>query len=356
MKLITLTLILSVLLSCNTRSSNNEIIYNSKIQKDTLKIKNKIITNEKTFKEIDILGKWENEKCSLSFQIFKKRNQYNYIFKSEKREISDTLEITQEDRVIYLNFKGIEWFENKGELGPEYFEETSDSLIQEKEEVLPIGITALFDSKEKNFVIQNYGNAMNYYTKLEEGCEKYIYFYKKEYASNDTLNILSKFLSKSIKNHSVLHWKKGDINNDKIDDFIVVLQNEYPNKELTGMDNSYQRIVVLLETVKSYPNFKLASLNHNILECSNCGGAGVGDPFVGISIKNNYFSIEQLFGACDKSFIVTTFKYEKNKWLLHKIGQDDYSCNQVNENDEIKITHKIKTKKDFGLIEFKNYR
>ena len=354
MKVITIILVFSIMFSCNTNTSNNKAIGNSIIKKDTIKAEGKI--NDNPLDKKHLIGKWENKKCNLSFQIFKNNNQYNYTFKSEKREMSDSLNIIEEGESIYLNFKGIEWSENKGELGPEYFEDIPDSLIEEKKEILPIGISALFDAKEEKFVIQNNGNAMNYYTKLEEGCEKYLYFNKKKSTSKDTLNILSKFLSKSIKNHSILHWKKGDINNDKISDFIVVLQNEYPNKELTGMGNSYSRLVVLVETLKGYPNFKIASINHNILECSNCGGAGVGDPFRGISIKNNYFSIEQLFGACDKSFIVTTFKYENGKWFLYKIGQDDYSCNEVNENEEIKVIHKMKTIKDFGLIEFKNYK
>lgn len=354
MKVITVILVFFILISCNTNTPNNKTAGNSIIKKDSIKTQSKM--NLIPLNKINLIGKWENEKCHLSFHIFKTKNQYYYTFKSEIREISDSLDIIKEGKGIYLNFKGIKWSENKGELGPEYFEEIPDSLIQEKKEILPIGISALFDSKEENFVIQNYGNAMNYYTKLEEGCEKYLYFNKKKSTSKDTLNIISNFLSKSIKNHTVLHWEKGDINNDNINDFIVVLQNEYPNKKLTGMDNSFSRIVVLLETLKRYPNFKIASINHNILECSNCGGAGVGDPFIGISIKNNYFSIEQLFGACDKSFIVTTFKYENNKWFLHKIGQDDYSCNQINKNDEITVIHKMKTKKDFGLIEFKNYK
>jgi hypothetical protein len=41
---------------------------------------------------------------------------------------------------------------------------------------LPIGIDGLFSEKE--ITIQNYGNAMNYYVKLDDCGEKYIHFNK----------------------------------------------------------------------------------------------------------------------------------------------------------------------------------
>jgi len=143
--------------------------------------------------------------------------------------------------------------------------------------------------------------------------------------TKDTLRDLSKLLNKTLKNDSIIYWKTGDITNDAIDDFIVVLQS---TEEPEDSYDEHQRKVVLLQTIDSYPNFKLRAINKSMVGCSNCGGAGVGDPFQGVTIKNNYFSIEELYGACSKSFIVTTFKYDtsNDNWFLHKIGQDDYSC------------------------------
>ena len=172
----------------------------------------------------------------------------------------------------------------------------------------------------------------------------------------DTLNILSKFLSKSIKNYSIIDWRKGDINNDKIDDFIVVLQSDIPDNEITGIDNTYKRTVVLLVTLKSFPNFKIAAINHNVVECSTCGGAGVGDPYQGgISIEDNYFSIGQLFGACDKTKIFYTFKFENNNWFLYEMRLENQSC-QLDEEGFLKEpTYETYTQKDLGLIKFEDY-
>ncbi len=102
----------------------------------------------------------------------------------------------------------------------------------------------------------------------------------------------------------------------------------------------------------------MLSFNDSIIECSVCGGAGVGDPFQSITIKNEYFSIENLYGACDKTFKVITFKYDKkqNNFYLHKIGTEDYNCREeANPNGEIKVTKNTKTIKNFGSITFKKY-
>ena len=183
--------------------------------------------------------------------------------------------------------------------------------------------------------------------------------FSEEIIDKDTIDILTKFSQIAFKNDTLFYWKKGDINNDKIEDFILILQSKEEDMEITGMPDTYSRKLVLLETVKEYPKFEIRASNEFLIGCSTCGGAGVGDPFQDITIKNNYFSIEELYGACDKTFKVITFKYDTNKkdWFLHKIGQDDYSCrNEDNEDGEIKIHHKEETKKDFGIIRFKDYR
>lgn len=172
-------------------------------------------------------------------------------------------------------------------------------------------------------------------------------------SERDTIGDLSNFLQKTI-----IHWKSGDINSDAVNDFIVVLQSTEKPEEDEDIYDAYQRKVVLLETIEEHPNYTLRGVNTSLVDCLNCGGAGVGDPFQGIAIKNNYFSIEQLYGACSKTFIVTTFKYDKSKdnWFLHKVGQEDYSCIVDDDSDgEIKVTHKSTSKKDFGEVAFVDF-
>jgi hypothetical protein len=179
---------------------------------------------------------------------------------------------------------------------------------------------------------------------------------KQESTLKDTLGILSQFISKSIQNYSIYDWKKGDINYDTKDDFVVVLQSDAYNEELTGLPETYHRKIVLVETI-DFPNIRIASQNDYIIGCSDCGGAGVGDPYRGITIKNNYFSLEQLFGSCDKEHEITTFNYRQDQkdWFLYKLASKYSSCPRSDNEDEIVTVPKGKTTQDFGEIRFKDY-
>ncbi|WP_299628292.1 hypothetical protein [uncultured Tenacibaculum sp.] len=133
---------------------------------DSIKITNETFRNP--VKERAVVGYWKNETSNLSFKLFFKENQLHYTFTSPKRTFSNTAEITQNNLII---FKGFEWSEYAGGSidDGESEEEKEDPPLPTK-----IGTTINFESNE--FVIQNYGNAMNYYTKIEEASEKYVTF------------------------------------------------------------------------------------------------------------------------------------------------------------------------------------
>ena len=133
---------------------------------DTIKITKNSFRNP--VKERLVQGVWKNETSNLSFKLFFKENQLHYTFTSPKRTFSNTAEITQNNLII---FKGFEWSEYAGGAidNGESEEEKEDPPLPTK-----IGATINFESNE--FVIQNYGNAMNYYTKIEEASEKYVTF------------------------------------------------------------------------------------------------------------------------------------------------------------------------------------
>lgn len=307
-------------------------------------------------KEPDIVGRWKNERCHILIDIVKNDAGYFYTFQSKKREIKDSLNIIYDGDVPYLHFEGIKWSEYKGMLGPEHFEDMPDSLIVKKKPlVIPVGISAVYEAEIDDFIIQNYGNAMSYYVKLEEGCEKYLYFKRQTVAPIDTLSMLSNFMEQQIDHYHIMAWAAGDLDGDQTEDFILVMESDEPNSDLAGTSDGYPRKVVLLKNI-DFPKFKLLATNDHIIQCSNCGGAGVGDPFQGITIKNTYFSFEQLFGACDKDFKVITFKYAKDNFFLHSIGTDSYSCNMEEGEYEVKVTHKQETRKNFGRITFENYK
>jgi hypothetical protein len=149
---------------------------------------------------------------------------------------------------------------------------------------------------------------------------------------------------------------EGDLNGDSLTDKIVVFEKKCDSLSYSFGGNARCRRVAIY--IKLETKFILHGYNDDIVECSDCGGIGVGDPFQKIVIKNQYFSIETLYGACDKTFIVTTFKYDdiSDAFYLYKIGSEDYSCREeANPNNEINIRTKIETEKDFGKVRFEDF-
>lgn len=99
--------------------------------------------------------------------------------------------------------------------------------------------------------------------------------------------------------------------------------------------------------------------NDNSVLCIDCSGSIHGDSFVGVKIKNGYFSVEHYtVGGNDKWSKIITFKYDKSKnnWFLHRDGMEFFGWNP-DENGEaiIKTGETILTKKNFGIIPFETY-
>lgn len=163
--------------------------------------------------------------------------------------------------------------------------------------------------------------------------------------NQDTLGIIKTTLQSDFDNFEIVDWIGGDINKDDKGDFVVLI------------DVSGQRTVCLIETLTENPfNLKVVKQNSNLIDCSDCGGAGVGDPYRGIDINDSEITFKQLFGACCKDEESTTFRYNENlkDWFLLKKEKISYCCNQEG-NDEIKTTVTTETTDDFGSIKFSDY-
>lgn len=115
----------------------------------------------------------EIEICNLTIKITKKNGEYFYNYKSESRILNGKVSFSRniEDNETYIILEGIEWSEYSGDVSNQ-----DDENYEEKELELPNEIGGLFNENE--ITIQNYGNAMNYYVKLNDCGKKYIEFKK----------------------------------------------------------------------------------------------------------------------------------------------------------------------------------
>jgi hypothetical protein len=169
--------------------------------------------------------------------------------------------------------------------------------------------------------------------------------------SKQDLNNLSKDLSEFLpKNYSILDTASGDLNLDQIQDYILVLSRNGEDTLSSVVEHHEKRPLLILLGDQSN-KLQLARRNDNTVYCFDCGGV-MGDPYVGITIKNGYFSVEHYGGSAWRWTRIITYKYSKQdkEWFLHKDGSESFHALEPD-----KVESKIKTIKDFGKITFEQF-
>jgi hypothetical protein len=173
-----------------------------------------------------------------------------------------------------------------------------------------------------------------------------------EQAYADTTNQLNALIQVQYPQLKVTDFKSGDINADGRRDVIVVAEQPCPPDDQVSSDSQCRTTLLVLN--EGWPKLHIAATNQSVVGCSDCGGGGVGDPFNGIVIKGNYFSIESLYGACDKTHFVVTFHYDRARknWFLHRFGRVDYSCRKPNGAPVREARVDVK---DYGVVTFARF-
>lgn len=168
-----------------------------------------------------------------------------------------------------------------------------------------------------------------------------------------SFNQLKLLLSQRYPHYVIMDTILGDLNLDAELDLIVVLNKEIDSLDSSLEDQSISRKTVLL--VMKEGNYFIAAANDYIIDCSDCGGGGVGDPYHKPIIDHGTIYFESLYGDCDKTHYAIVFNYTMSiaNWELSQITQTDYNCNQT--GGEIKEKTTIKTPKEFGSVPFDLY-
>jgi len=135
------------------------------------------VTNAKNLVSVkdSISGTYNSktEDCNISLIISKNQKDYHYIFTTKNRTLKGKAIFSQNSSgEKFISLEGIKWDEYEGDIS----NEENDS-IPAKELKIPVGIDALY--VKDTLTIQNYGNAMNSYTKISECGLKYIQLIKK---------------------------------------------------------------------------------------------------------------------------------------------------------------------------------
>lgn len=165
--------------------------------------------------------------------------------------------------------------------------------------------------------------------------------------NNNFASNISEFIP---ANYSVLDTTSGDLNLDEIKDYILVLKKNGEDT-LSNVNGDPENRPLLILLGEGNNKLKLAKKNENTVYCFDCGGM-MGDPFVGITIKNGYFSVEHYGGSSWRWSRIITYKYSKkdNEWFLHKDGGESFHASEPEVTES-----NIRTTKDFGQVKFENF-
>ncbi|SOD13335.1 hypothetical protein [Pedobacter xixiisoli] len=111
----------------------------------------------------------ERDKCALNIAITKSKGEYFYHFKNLKRSLNGKVTFSRslDENLVYINFHGIEWEEDSGDVTKE---DNENSVVDNG---LPSVVQGLLSDGE--IAIQNTGNAMNRYVKISQCDLKFIH-------------------------------------------------------------------------------------------------------------------------------------------------------------------------------------
>jgi len=155
----------------------------------------------------------------------------------------------------------------------------------------------------------------------------------------------SKFAFEMPPGYILLDSASGDFNQDGLRDYIIVLKNLSED----SLTDSARPLIILLGNKKQA--LDLFARNDSVVYCKACGGV-FGDPYQGITIKKQYFSIDHYGGSSWRWTRNTTFRYDKasRKFLLHRDGGESYHT-----SDPDKTTKYFEHKSHYSKLFFEDY-
>ena len=144
--------------------------------------------------------------------------------------------------------------------------------------------------------------------------------------------------------------EKGDLNGDGREEFILVLEKENPGKDQDDFPVNQRPLLILLRGADG--KLTSAKRNERIIMCSRCGGVW-GDPFEGVVVGPNTFSVEHYGGSNWRWTYSYKFNYSRvdKTWQLVRVEEQHFHTSDPN-----KVDTKIYTPpRHFGKIDIADF-
>ncbi|WP_276500390.1 hypothetical protein [Terrimonas pollutisoli] len=165
------------------------------------------------------------------------------------------------------------------------------------------------------------------------------------YFSNQTFSQSTGITSFIPAGYAILDSASGDLNKDRLKDYVLILKVDEEEEHA----DTTRPLLLLMGTVRD--QYQLLARNDSVVLCKSCGGV-FGDPYAGITIKNNFFSVEHYGGSNWRWTRIITFRYDAKtkQFLLHRDAGESF---HTSDPDKMKLN--LHEKEDFGKLPFAKY-
>jgi hypothetical protein len=142
--------------------------------------------------------------------------------------------------------------------------------------------------------------------------------------------------------YTVLDAARGDLNRDALPDWLVVLHRPDEQQTSDVVDHPTKRPLLVFVSGAG-GTYTLAARTDNAVYCVGM----MGDPFMGLAIKQGYFTVEHYGGSAQRWTRYVTFKYDPaaRTWLLHRDGHEHFHALDPEHG-----TSTAATAKQFGRV------
>ena len=145
--------------------------------------------------------------------------------------------------------------------------------------------------------------------------------------------------------------ESGDLNADGRKDHILVISKIVPEGSTYDEAGDASRPTLILVR-DARGALSVAARNDEVAMCKNCGGV-FGDPFAGITIRGNRFSVSNYGGSSDRWSYDYTFAYSRRdrSWQLVRVEENSFSAFSP-KKQHLKV---YTPPRNFGLITFADF-
>lgn len=153
-------------------------------------------------------------------------------------------------------------------------------------------------------------------------------------------------------NSKAIALESADLNGDGIKDYILVLERENPTEKDEYDYPVNQRPLLILIRGKD-KKLTEVTRNEKAVMCSSCGGM-MGDPFMGIDIAKNTFTVDHYGGSSWRWSANYKFDYSRidKTWQLVKIEEESFHASDQNNTMKRRV---LTPPKDFGKVDIADF-